>query len=235
MRELPERPDLDQLRRQARELQRDAAGGDEDALRRVRVVAARPTLAAVQLALAREHGYSSWARLKAEVKRRRANERASYLVRPVESQDELTTVFDFIGAQRTPALTHEDRRFRELVRRFSEDRTLMLVVEADSRVVGGLLACRRDSAVTPRAIGIAPGLPQEDLMTRLMQTLETEARRLGASEIYEGGVGDLRDFYKRRGYFGRNPMTKRLLPLPGRAREALLRKPASEGPTEGPG
>ena len=230
MRELPDRPDLAQLRRQARELQRAAADGDEDALRRLGAVATRPTLAAAQLVLAREHGYPSWARLKAEIERRRANAPASYLLRPVSSLEELTMVYDFIGAQGTPPATHDDRRFSELIRRFSEDRSLMLVVEAGNRVVGGLLACRRGSSVTPRAIGLAPGLPQEDLMTRLFQTLETEARRLGASEIYEGGVGDLRDFYERRGYFGRNPMTKQPLPLPGRAREALLRRLASDGP-----
>jgi len=227
VRELPDRPDLDQLRRQARELQRAAADGEENALRRLGAVATRPTLAAAQLALAREHGYRSWARLKAEIERRRAGDPASYLIRPVKSLAELTTVFDFIGAQRKPPFTHDDRRFPELVRRLSEDRSLMLVVEADNRVVGGLLPCRHGSAVTPRAIGIAPDLPQEELMTGLLQTLETEARSLGAGEIYEGGV-HLRDFYERRGYFGRNPMSKGLLPLPGRAREALLRRLAAD-------
>src|SRR5260370_675632 len=57
MRRLPQRPDLDQLRRQARELQRRS----------------KPlTLSAAQLALARDYGFSSWTRLKAEVERRRA-------------------------------------------------------------------------------------------------------------------------------------------------------------------
>jgi len=57
MRQLPERPDLDQLRRQARELQRRS----------------KPmTLSAAQLAVAREYGFPSWTRLKAEVDRRRS-------------------------------------------------------------------------------------------------------------------------------------------------------------------
>jgi hypothetical protein len=57
MRRLPQRPDLDQLRRQARELQRRS----------------KPlTLSAAQLALARHYGFPSWARMKAEVERRRA-------------------------------------------------------------------------------------------------------------------------------------------------------------------
>ena len=79
-RSLPERPDLAQLRRQARELQRDAAAGDPEALRRVDAVSPperRTTLATAQLALAREHGFPSWPRLKLEVERilsRRATE-----------------------------------------------------------------------------------------------------------------------------------------------------------------
>ena len=57
MRQLPKRPDLDQLRRQARELQRRS----------------KPmTLSAAQLAVAREYGFPSWTRLKAEVDRRRS-------------------------------------------------------------------------------------------------------------------------------------------------------------------
>jgi hypothetical protein len=68
----------------------------------------------------------------------------------------------------------------------------MLVVEDRDRLVGGLLAGRRGSTAAVRAIGLAPGLPVEGLRTRLLQRVETEAVRLGASEIHEGGVGDLR-------------------------------------------
>jgi hypothetical protein len=71
-RSLPERPDLAQLRRQAKELQRAAAAGDPRALRRVDAVSPperRTTLATAQLALAREHGFASWPRLKLEVER----------------------------------------------------------------------------------------------------------------------------------------------------------------------
>ena len=72
MPELPPRPDLEQLRRQARELQHRATAGDADALHQVRSVANSVTLSAAQLAIAREHGFASWPRLKAEVERRRA-------------------------------------------------------------------------------------------------------------------------------------------------------------------
>jgi N-acetylglutamate synthase-like GNAT family acetyltransferase len=226
MRKLPDRPDLDQLRHQARELQRAAAAGDGDAIRRLRAVSTRPTLSAAQLALAREHGYQSWAKLKAEVERRRAGDPGAYVIRPVTSLEELTSAFDLIRELATPSVTHEDRRFQELAGRFPEDRSLMLVVAAGNRIVGGMLGCRRGDGVSLRALALAPGVPEEGLMTRLLQSIELEATRLGASEVYEGGVRD-RDLYERRGYRGRNPMVKRLLPLPGRARAALLRRLAS--------
>ena len=68
---LPDRPDLDQLRRQARELLRAAADGEPHAVDRLRAVSPRVALSAAQLALAREYGFQSWTALKAEVDRRR--------------------------------------------------------------------------------------------------------------------------------------------------------------------
>jgi hypothetical protein len=73
MSSLPDRPDLAQLRRQARELQRAAAGGDPAAVRRIQPVSAEITLSAAQLALAREYGFASWVKLKDEAERRRAS------------------------------------------------------------------------------------------------------------------------------------------------------------------
>jgi hypothetical protein len=72
MSQLPARPDLGQLRRQARELHRAAADGDGLALGRLRQASGTVTLSAAQLAIARDHGFASWPRLKAEVERRRA-------------------------------------------------------------------------------------------------------------------------------------------------------------------
>ena len=69
---LPPRPSLDQLRRRAKELRDAARPGDPAALGRITVHAPEAragmvTLAAAQLAIAREHGYPSWPRLAAEV------------------------------------------------------------------------------------------------------------------------------------------------------------------------
>lgn len=72
MSQLPDRPDTDQLRRQARELHRAAAAGDAHALGRLRQVGDKVTLSAAQLAVARDYGFPSWPRLKAEAERRRA-------------------------------------------------------------------------------------------------------------------------------------------------------------------
>lgn len=72
MANLPARPDLDQLRHQARELLRAAQRGNAEAIARIRAVSNQVTLSSAQLALAREYGFASWAKLKLEVERRDA-------------------------------------------------------------------------------------------------------------------------------------------------------------------
>lgn len=70
MPDLPARPDLDQLRRQAKDLLRAAKSGETAAVTRLRAVSDALNLASAQLAVAREHGFTSWPRLKTEVDRR---------------------------------------------------------------------------------------------------------------------------------------------------------------------
>lgn len=70
MPDLPARPDLDQLRHQAKDLLRAAKSGESEALARMRAVSDRLTLASAQLAVAREYGFASWPKLKTEVERR---------------------------------------------------------------------------------------------------------------------------------------------------------------------
>jgi hypothetical protein len=97
MSQLPGRPDADQLRRRARELHRAAVAGDAGALGRLREVSDKVTLSAAQLAIARDYGFPSWPRLKAEVERRRAaagqNDQAGPAEQapppPVKSRDEM--------------------------------------------------------------------------------------------------------------------------------------------------
>ena len=64
---LPAHPNLDQLRRQAKELLRAATSGDPEALRRIELVSDRITLSSAQLALARSYGFPSWRALKGEI------------------------------------------------------------------------------------------------------------------------------------------------------------------------
>jgi Family of unknown function (DUF5990)/Domain of unknown function (DUF5655) len=97
MSQLPGRPDADQLRRRARELHRAAVAGDAGALGRLREVSDKVTLSAAQFAIARDYGFPSWPRLKAEVERRRAaagqNDHAGPAEQapppPVKSRDEM--------------------------------------------------------------------------------------------------------------------------------------------------
>src|SRR5262245_29750171 len=66
----PTRPDLDQLRRRAKDLARAARQGEPAALARLaayRRPGAPITLALAQLTLAREYGFPSWLRLKEAV------------------------------------------------------------------------------------------------------------------------------------------------------------------------
>jgi hypothetical protein len=67
---LPARPDLDQLRHQAKDLLHAAQRGDSEAIARISAVSGRVILSSAQLAIAREYGFPSWAKLKLEVERR---------------------------------------------------------------------------------------------------------------------------------------------------------------------
>ena len=79
VRPLPERPDLGQLRRQAKKLRDAVRAGDAAAVERARpyasITPARPlSLSTAQLVIAREHGFPSWMSLKAEVDARTMNQ-----------------------------------------------------------------------------------------------------------------------------------------------------------------
>ncbi|HEU5183412.1 MAG TPA: hypothetical protein VFU01_02515 [Gemmatimonadaceae bacterium] len=69
-RSLPDRPDLAQQKKQAKELLKSFTAGDTEAGARVRAVLPdkkRITLADAQLVLAREYGFASWAALKRHI------------------------------------------------------------------------------------------------------------------------------------------------------------------------
>src|SRR6516164_535632 len=77
---LPDRPHLDQLKNQAKDLLKGHKAGDPEALRRIQanhprlgassaheIQSSRLTLSGAQLVIAREYGFSSWPKLKAHV------------------------------------------------------------------------------------------------------------------------------------------------------------------------
>jgi len=70
MPDLPARPNLDQLRHQAKDLLHLAKRGDPAAIGRISAVSGTVMLSTAQLAIAREYGFASWAKLKLEVERR---------------------------------------------------------------------------------------------------------------------------------------------------------------------
>lgn len=70
MPDLPSRPDLGQLRRQAKDFLRAAKRDDTDALAGIHALSDRLILDSAVLAVAREYGFASWAKLKTEVDRR---------------------------------------------------------------------------------------------------------------------------------------------------------------------
>jgi hypothetical protein len=92
--------------------------------------------------------------------RRAGRREARYVIREVATLAELATAFDVMAGQMSPSVTHDDRRFRDLAQRFPEDRALMLVVQDQSRIVGGERAFRKlrkgGSGVTLRIIGLEP-------------------------------------------------------------------------------
>ena len=73
-RNLPARPSLDSLRKQAKKLARDAAAGNGDAIARINAQLPRAALPLsnrdAQLVIARDYGFAGWADLTAEVQKR---------------------------------------------------------------------------------------------------------------------------------------------------------------------
>jgi len=143
----------------------------------------------------------------------------SYTIRQVASLKELAAAFDRLGAQFTPPVTHEDPEFAKLRDGFPEDRRLMLVVEQDGRIVGGVLG----SSNVLRIIALEPGARRKGLGRRLIQTYEVGAMRRGVQTISLGAIEGAKGFYLRMGYHGKSSMHKEL-PLPGRVLEFRLHK-----------
>lgn len=133
----------------------------------------------------------------------------SYQIRGVESPSELIAAFDLLGAQLPTPLTHRDRQFSDLDRRFVEDRSLMLVVEYEGAIVGGALAFRRNDVVTLRIIALVADHRGRGLGRQLVERIERAATNLGGREIALG-ADEAVGFYHRLGYRGKSGLRKQL-------------------------
>jgi ankyrin repeat protein len=124
---LPERPDLDQLRRQAKELRDRARRGDPTALERIarhyQSAQGEVTLAAAQLVIARELGFSSWPRLKAKVDEAAAPARQEQALLAACLEGRLQQAADIVRADpdiagqslRAAAVLAESTQIREML------------------------------------------------------------------------------------------------------------------------
>jgi ankyrin repeat protein len=101
------RPNLEQYKKQAKELLRDWRGGDAAALARVEQYAARESAASLtnaQLVIAREHGFQSWQKFAAEIERLR-------ITRIVAETDD--PVAAFLHAATVPKEDHDSGTLEE--------------------------------------------------------------------------------------------------------------------------
>ncbi len=129
---LPERPNLERLRRDARALQRAALAGDAAALGRMRAVLtgaadAAVTLSKAQTVVARSYGFPAWPKLKAEVERRMATPRSAtdaeglaetwFALAEASALPALARALQ-VGKRRIEAARHVMRRHPDRYRRF---------------------------------------------------------------------------------------------------------------------
>jgi GNAT superfamily N-acetyltransferase len=191
--ELTTRPDLDQLRRQARELLRAVQADDADARSRLQAVDAPVTLAGAQLALAREHGFPSWPKFKAEVERRASATSAQvptpFVLRYVRTPGELRHLW--VAVHAILGVPPRDLPHWHVFDDFEAKRTTMLVLEHGGRVIGGAIQLRL-LAIEPWARGLGLG-------RRLVQTVEAELLAVGGNIRAHAGP-EAKGFFLRLGY-----------------------------------
>ena len=201
MRELRPRPDLDQLRRQARELLRSAADArDPAALDRFAALAAPQTLAGAQLVLAREHGYASWTQLKAEVDRR-SSEPLRFVLRSVRTPEELRELWGVIHSVLGLVPPLPERPHWRVFEDFEANRPSMLVVEHDGRIIGGTIQLKL-LAIPPWARGIGLG-------RRLVQAVEGTLLARGKALTLHADPEN-KGFFLRLGYHERGASKRHL-------------------------
>ncbi len=109
-------------------------------------------------------------------------------IREIRDRAELADAFDVVGAQFAPPITVEDKlRFGDLDAHFPADQPLMVLACSDKGVVGGAMAFRNeDGRAALRIVAVVEAFRHRGIGRRLVERVETEARRLGVEGIALG-------------------------------------------------
>src|SRR5271155_1697109 len=150
-RELPARPNLEQYRKQAKELARDCALSVPDALARVRkhhprfhklaeidLAAARVSVTDAQLVIAREHSFESWPKFAKHIEMIRIIESVESLTDPIAAFIEVACVPRHSG-HGSGTLEHAEM-ILERYPQVAAANIYTAAVLADASAVGGFLA-----------------------------------------------------------------------------------------------
>jgi GNAT superfamily N-acetyltransferase len=140
------------------------------------------------------------------------------VIRTVQSPAELVQTYLAIGRQFSTPFEADDRRLEEPLSRFQTDQQLMLCVEEETTLKGGVIAFGGD-VVTVRAVGVDSDIRGLGVGRRLIEIVEAIAMSRGARSIALGAANDARGFYERLGYRGKHVQRVKELPLPGRVRD----------------
>lgn len=103
----------------------------------------------------------------------------SITVRPVASIEELIRIEQMIAAQFPSHRSAPTRGLAARKARLERDPTLMLVAELGGAAIGRALAHQAGEAVEVDAIALRPEARRLGIGRQLMETIETEAIRLG--------------------------------------------------------
>jgi len=132
-------------------------------------------------------------------------------VRSIDSGEELVRAERVIASQFPPRRSVPSHGLEELKARFAEE-PLMPVAESDGEIVGGALAFRVGGAVKVDVVALKPELRRLGVGRRLMETIESEAMRLGVRALYLGGANaENRGFYWRLGFDGQRSLMQKAL------------------------
>jgi len=141
-----------------------------------------------------------------------------YCIRQVQSIDELKSMWEVVVAPFRHKMKYEERHLADHVDWFPTSRELMLVVEQDGEIIGGVLGhdgslCELTLEAEHRGKGLG---------RRLLQTFEVASLRRGVRMIILGSDPENKAFFEKTGYHGRKMSMSKEFPVGGRVFERRL-------------